>query len=104
MKGPWIDELRPIAPEYLISLLELILNLLVSQSMKHDAAPIEDLLTALADDHEVSRAVSEQILDWFGDTKDGKWSMDILAIVKEIGLGILRNYRVGIVLHFFFIQ
>ena len=66
--------------------------------MKHDAAPIENLLTTLADDHEVPRAVSEQIIAWFGDTKDGKWSMDILAIVKEIGLGILRDYRVGVIL------
>jgi sister chromatid cohesion protein DCC1 len=89
-----IDELRPIAPAYLSRLLELILNILVSQSMKHDAAPIEGLLTTLADDHEVQRAVSEQIISWFGNTKDGKWTMDILAIVKEIGHGILRNYRV----------
>lgn len=89
-----IDELRPIAPSYLTRLLELILNLLISQSMKHDATPIEDLLTTLADDHDVPRAVSEQIITWFGDTKDGKWRMDILAIVKEIGHGILRNYRV----------
>jgi len=87
------DELRPIAPAYLTQLLELILNLLVSQSMKHEAAPIEDLLTILAEDHEVPRAVSEQIITWFGATKEGKWSVDILAIVKEIGLGILRNYR-----------
>lgn len=98
MTFPSIDELRPIAPEYLVRLLVLILDLLVSQSMRHDAAPIEDLLTSLADDHEVPRAVSEQILTWFGDTKDGKWNMDILAIVKEIGLGVLRNYRVGIIL------
>ena len=62
--------------------------------MKHDSAPIEGLLTALADDHDVPRAVSEQIIAWFGDTKDGKWKMDVLAIVKEIGHGILRNYRV----------
>jgi len=99
-----IDELRPIAPSYLTRLLELFLNLLISQSMKHDAAPIEGLLTALADDHDVPRAVSEQIIAWFGDTKDGKWKMDVLAIVKEIGHGILRNYRVGYILYIYTIS
>lgn len=83
-----------MAPVYLTRLLELILNTLVSQSMKYDAAPIEALLTILADEHDIPRAVSEQAMAWFGDTKDGKWSVDILAIVKEIGHGILRNYRV----------
>lgn len=95
-----IDELRPIAPAYLACLLGFILNLLVSQSMKLDAAPMADVLTTLAEDHEVPTAVSEQIIAWFGDTKEGKWDVDIVAIVKEIGLGILRNYRVGIMFLF----
>jgi len=90
----YADELRPIAPEYLNHFLELILNLLVSLSMKHTSAPVEGLLSALADDHEVSRAVSEQVMKWFGEIKDGKWAMDVPSIVKEVGLGILRNHRV----------
>jgi sister chromatid cohesion protein DCC1 len=64
--------------------------------MKHDAAPVEELITALADDHEVPRAVSGQVIAWFGDIKDGKCCMNINAIMQEIGLGILRDYRVGI--------
>ena len=90
--------MRPIASGYLNHLIELILNLLASLSLKHDSAPIETLLVALADDHDVSRSVSEQVMSWFGETKDGKWVMNVPAIVKEIGLGILRNYRVRILM------
>jgi sister chromatid cohesion protein DCC1 len=35
-------------------------------------------------------------MSWFGEIKDGRWKMDVEAIVKEMGLGILRNYRVRI--------
>jgi len=90
----YADELRHIAPAFLNHFLELILNLLVSLSMKHTSAPVEGLLSTLADDHEVSRAVSEQVMKWFGEIKDGKWTMDVPSIVKEVGLGILRNHRV----------
>ncbi|KAF8974485.1 sister chromatid cohesion protein Dcc1 [Flammula alnicola] len=74
------NELRPIAPSYLNRLLELILNLLVSLSMKHTSVSVEELSSALADEHEVARGVSTQIMSWF-------------AVVKEVGLGILRNHR-----------
>jgi len=88
------DELRPIAPAYLSHLLELILNLLVSLSMKHNSVPVEDLISALADHHEVRRAVSKQVICWFGETKESKWAMDVAAVVREIGLGIVRNHKV----------
>lgn len=88
------DELRPIVPSYLNILLELMLNLLVSLSMPHTSASVEALSAALADGHEVSRAVSTQIMSWFGEIKDGKWKMDIDTVVREVGLGVLRNHRV----------
>ncbi|KAF9534246.1 sister chromatid cohesion protein Dcc1 [Crepidotus variabilis] len=89
------DELRPIAPAYLTRLLELILNSLVSLSMKHDSASTERLLAELANEHEIPRAVSEQVMRWFGeiDTNSGKWTMNVNGIVKEVGLGILGDYR-----------
>jgi len=71
----------------------LILNLLVSLSMNHASASVEDLCSALADNYEVSRVVSTQIMSWFGEMADGKWRMDVDSIVKEAGLGILRNHR-----------
>jgi len=86
-------ELRPIAPSYLDTLLELVLNLLVSLSMQHTSASVEALSTALVEGHEVSRAVSTQIMSWFGEIQDGKWKMDVNAIVREVGLGVLRNHR-----------
>ena len=89
------DELRPIAPTYLSHLLELIINLLVSLSMKHNSVPVEDLISALADHHEVRRAVSKQVICWFGETKESKWAMDVVGVVKEIGLGIVRNHKVS---------
>jgi sister chromatid cohesion protein DCC1 len=55
---------------------------------------VETLSTALTEGHEVSRAVSTQIMSWFGEIQDGRWKMDVDAIVREVGLGVLRNHRV----------
>jgi len=62
--------------------------------MKHTSASVEKLCSALAENHEVSRVVSTQIMSWFGEIKDGRWKLEVDAIVKEMGLGILRNHRV----------
>ncbi|KAJ7638890.1 hypothetical protein FB45DRAFT_904169 [Roridomyces roridus] len=79
--------LRPIAPAFLSSILESILNLLVSQSMSPQSVPAEELAATLADESEISRTVSSQVMAWFGEvSSDGKWKMDI-------GLGILRQYK-----------
>ncbi|KAJ7665539.1 hypothetical protein B0H17DRAFT_1162678 [Mycena rosella] len=75
--------LRPIAPAYLTSILETILNFLVSQSMSAlRAVPEEDVAATLADENEISRALRE-----------GAWTMDVEAVVREIGLGILRQHK-----------
>ena len=62
--------------------------------MQHTSASVEALSTELAGGHEVSRAVSTQIMSWFGEIQDGKWKMDVNAVVREVGLGVLRNHRV----------
>lgn len=49
----------------------------------------------LAEEHEVPRSVSEQVVSWFGDVRDGLWAMDVDIVVKEVGLGILRNHKVS---------
>ncbi|KAL1675543.1 sister chromatid cohesion protein Dcc1 [Schizophyllum commune] len=85
--------LRPISPSYLLRFLELVLNQLVAHNLKPDAAPIETLTNALADADDVPRAVSGQVLGWFGMIAEGKWAMDARAVVREIGLGILREHR-----------
>ncbi|PPR07045.1 hypothetical protein CVT26_005246 [Gymnopilus dilepis] len=87
------NELRPIAPNYLNHLLELILNLLVSLSMKHTSISVEELCNALSSDHDVPRTVSTQVMAWFGEISDGRWKMDVESVVKEVGLGILRNHK-----------
>lgn len=35
---------------------------------------------------------------WFGDIVAGEWSMDKTAIVREVGLGLLRPYKVRVAL------
>ncbi|RPD63626.1 hypothetical protein L227DRAFT_591615 [Lentinus tigrinus ALCF2SS1-6] len=88
-------ELRPIARSHLTTILELILTNLVSLSLPHAAAPIATLLSALEDEHDIRRAVSRQVLKWFGrvDEYRGTWEMDVDAVIREVGLGLLRAYR-----------
>jgi len=62
----------------------------------YSGVPVERLTSAMADQNEIPRAVSTQIMSWMGDLNDGKWNMDIDALVKEIGLGILRKHRVSV--------
>lgn len=33
-------------------------------------------------------------MEWFGQIEDGIWRLDELAAVKEVGLGVLRAYKV----------
>ena len=70
------------------------MNYLVSLSLPHTAAPVEELVSTLADEHEISNTVSTQVMSWFGVIKDGKWAMDVDAVLKEIGLGLLRDHKV----------
>ena len=86
--------LRPIAPVHLDTILELLLNYLVSLSLSHDAASVEDLVSALVEAHDVPREVSSQVMGWFGQVDEGTWKMDVKAVVAEIGLGILRHHKV----------
>ena len=90
----YVGELRLIAPSYLSLLLELILNLLVSLSVSCTSVSVEELSSTLADEHEVARGVSMQVMSWFGNIHEGKWSMDIDAVLKEMGLSILRQHKV----------
>ncbi|KAI1791296.1 hypothetical protein LXA43DRAFT_435172 [Ganoderma leucocontextum] len=88
-------ELRPIAPSHLTTILELLLTSLVSLSLSHAAAPISALVSALEDDHDIRRVITRQVMYWFGrlDDDNGTWEMDADAVVREVGLGILRAYR-----------
>ncbi|KAI0779946.1 sister chromatid cohesion protein Dcc1 [Fomes fomentarius] len=88
-------DLRPIAPSHLTTILELILTNLVSLSLPHMAVPVSTLLAALEDEHDIRRDVARQVMMWFGSNQDesGTWGMEVDAVVREIGLGILRAYR-----------
>jgi sister chromatid cohesion protein DCC1 len=89
------DELRPISISYLTAILEFLLNALVANSLSHQAAPAEDLVWTLEHEHEVKADVTRQVMTWFGQVSEGLWSVDVDATVKEVGLGILRAYRVS---------
>ena len=87
------DYLRPIAPSHLNTILELLLNALVSLSLSPESAPVEDLLATLEEEHEIKRDVARQAMSWFGELTDQRWKMDVKSTVREIGLGILRAYK-----------
>ncbi|KAG2078863.1 hypothetical protein BDR04DRAFT_996880 [Suillus decipiens] len=86
-------QLRPIAPAHLSTILELLLNYLISLSLSYQAAAVEELVSVLSDEHEIPRAVSNQVISWFGDVKEGLWKMDADAVIRELGVGILRHHR-----------
>ena len=92
------DTLRPIAPTYLHTILELLLTYLVAMGQPHDAASVVELASALESEHDVRREVTLQIMQWFGEVSGAKgeqlWNMDISGVVRQVGLGLLRNHRV----------
>jgi hypothetical protein len=48
-------------------------------------------------EHEVRREMALQAMRCFGqvDDADGQWKMDVEKVVRQVSLGILRQYRVG---------
>ena len=90
--------LRPLSPSYLHKILELLLMHLVSLSLPHDAASVLDLSRSLEYEHEVRREVILQVMRWFGevDAADALWKMDVEKVVRQVGLGILRQHKVRV--------
>lgn len=80
-------------------MLEQLLNALIALSLDHTKAPVAELVGTLWDEHEVPQTVSNQIISWFGKLTDGLWSMNAESVVREVGLGILRNHKVRICHH-----
>jgi sister chromatid cohesion protein DCC1 len=91
-----LGSLRPITDAHLLTVLELLLNTLVSLSLPYDSASIEDISSALQDEHDIPRSVTEQVMGWFGalDMDAGTWSMNAEALVKQIGIALLNPHKV----------
>ncbi|KAJ3989711.1 sister chromatid cohesion protein Dcc1 [Lentinula detonsa] len=89
------ENLRPISSAYLTKIIQFILNTLAALSLNHESIPIEQVCTTLADEHDVPRIVSVQVMGWFGEISEleGKWKMDVVAVVREAGLGILKDAK-----------
>ncbi len=70
---------------------------LVSLSQPHNAASVLELFRSLEFKHEIRREVTLQVMRWFGqvDVTDERWMMDVEKVVRQVGLGILRQYKVG---------
>ena len=72
---------------------------LVSLSHPHNAASAlePELSPSLECEHEVRREVTLQVKHCFGqvDDSDGRWEMDGEKVVRQVGLGILRQYKIG---------
>ena len=75
---------------------------LISHGLPHTSTvPVNEVVDALAEEHEVRREVGRQVLGWFGEIvgevgagEKERWEMDVECVVREIGLGILRNHKV----------
>ena len=50
----------------------------------------------MADEHDIPRTVSAQVMSWFGEINEpeGRWKMDVDVVVREAGLGILKESKV----------
>jgi sister chromatid cohesion protein DCC1 len=70
------------------------LNLLVSLQPSHESAFVRVLADALQDDHEIKPQVTKQVMAWFGDVDEYHWRTDVPSVLKQVGMGILRAYRV----------
>jgi sister chromatid cohesion protein DCC1 len=69
------------------------LNTLVSLSL-HKTAPLEELALTLEQEHEIKREVTTQVMSWFGTVEEGAWTVDVEAVLTQIGLDILGTYEV----------
>jgi hypothetical protein len=88
--------LRPLAPAYLARILQLTLALLVAAGWAPGGAgaPAGELARTLEAEHGVRREVATQVMAWFGGVEGDVWSVDVDAVVREVGLGVLRTYQV----------
>lgn len=86
--------MRPIAKSYLTAILEFLLTALIANSFSHKSAPANKLVSILEHEHEVKANVTRQVMAWFGEVNGGTWKVDVDATVREVGLGILRTYKV----------
>ena len=76
---------------------------LVSLSQPCDAASVRELSQSLERDHEVKREVTLQVMRWFGevDAENESWNVAVEKVVRQVGLGVLRQHNVGGVRNFF---
>jgi sister chromatid cohesion protein DCC1 len=78
----------------LSKILELLLNTLVSLSLRPQDAPAEELALELEQEHEIKREVTTQVMSWFGLLDGESWKMNVPIVLAQIGLGILGAYEV----------
>jgi sister chromatid cohesion protein DCC1 len=75
----------------------------VSLSQPHNAVSVLELSQSLEFEHEVRREVTLQVIRLFGkiDDADERWKMDVEKVVRQVVLGILRQYKVRFERFFF---
>lgn len=92
-----------LPPLKLYPLLSLVLTLLTihntttdyskgSTASSQTKAPVQPILQALENDHDVPRAIAKGVLDLFGqvDAED-TWNCDVGGLVRETGRGLLTE-------------
>ena len=87
-------EMRTLSPRYLNEILTLILNCVVANSLSLASASVKRISDDLRIMHDVNPEVTFQVLNWYGevDGRDGTWCCDRDAMVREIGIGLLRPF------------
>lgn len=87
-----------LRPAELGSLLALVLALLTVHSEGEGdkpSAPAGALLDALADDHDVPKDLTRGVMGLFGDVLGDAWTCDVVAVVRELGRGLLTSLGVS---------
>ena len=65
---------------------------MVSLSLPFESVPLEQLVLVLADEHDIPRTVSIQVMSWFGSIAQGQWKLKLEMLIKEVGLGVLKPH------------
>ena len=84
---------RPVAPEVLPKLLTAMLESLSVNDLDPKLLNVADLVAAMPQEHDMSAEVAENVVGWFTSGPPGAATLDVAAVVAELGRLLLVNWR-----------
>lgn len=84
---------RPVAPKVLPKLLTAMLESLSVNDLDPKLLNLADLIAAMPQEHDMSTEVAENVVNWFASGPPGAATLDIAAVVAELGRSLLVNWR-----------